>query len=259
MLLFSPIICSVCVYTAVAYGILYMLFTTFSFVYIENYNFSVSATVLTFIPLGVGMILSLGIMGTVTDRTIKGKQARGETVKPEDRLPLGIVLAGAISMPAGLFIYGWTVQYSVHWIVPMIGTAFCGFGMLIIFVSVAPILSTSSLQVFRPLLILKQMAMQTYLIDAFTRYAASAVAANTVLRSLFGGLLPLSGLRLYNALGFGWGNSLLGFISIALIPIPALFSIYGERIRTNPRFQLNLERVSEAIRPEFGVARTFKS
>ncbi len=38
-----------------------------------------------------------------------------------------------------------------------------------------------------------QMAMQTYLIDAFTRYAASAVAANTVLRSLFGGLLPLSG------------------------------------------------------------------
>ena len=63
------------------------------------------------------------------------------------------------------------------------------------------------------------MAMQTYLIDAFTRYAASAVAANTVLRSLFGGLLPLSGLRLYNALGFGWGNSLLGFVGIVLIPI----------------------------------------
>jgi hypothetical protein len=84
------------------------------------------------------------------------------------------------------------------------------------------------------------MAMQTYLIDAFTRYAASAVAANTVLRSLFGGLLPLSGLRLYTALGFGWGNSLLGFIGIALIPIPALFSIYGERIRMNPRFQIKL-------------------
>jgi hypothetical protein len=83
------------------------------------------------------------------------------------------------------------------------------------------------------------MAMQTYLIDAFTTYAASAVAANTVLRSLFGGVLPLSGLRLYAALGFGWGNSLLGFISLAMIPIPGLFSIYGERIRNNPRWQIN--------------------
>jgi hypothetical protein len=82
--------------------------------------------------------------------------------------------------------------------------------------------------------------MQTYLIDAFVKYAASAVAANTVLRSLFGGLLPLSGLRMYTALGFGWGNSLMGFIALALVPIPALFSIYGERIRSNPRFQLKL-------------------
>jgi hypothetical protein len=76
------------------------------------------------------------------------------------------------------------------------------------------------------------MAMQTYLVDAFTRYAASAIAANTVLRSLLGGLLPLAGLRLYNKLGYGWGNSLLAFLALAMVPIPVLFSIYGERIRT---------------------------
>jgi len=45
------------------------------------------------------------------------------------------------------------------------------------------------------------MTIQTYLIDAFTIHAASAVAANTVLRSIFGALLPLSGLKLYDALG----------------------------------------------------------
>jgi len=36
---------------------------------------------------------------------------------------------------------------------------------------------------------------------------------------------------MYDALGLGWGNSLLGFISLALIPLPILFYIFGERLR----------------------------
>jgi len=85
-----------------------------------------------------------------------------------------------------------------------------------------------------------QMTIQTYLVDAFTLHAASAMAANTVLRSVFGGILPLAGLSMYDKLGLGWGNSLLGFIGIAVIPVPIIFKFYGERIRTNPRFQLKL-------------------
>lgn len=37
------------------------------------------------------------------------------------------------------------------------------------------------------------MPITTYLIDAYQIYAASALAANTVLRSLMGALLPLAG------------------------------------------------------------------
>jgi len=37
------------------------------------------------------------------------------------------------------------------------------------------------------------MPITTYLIDAYQIYAASALAANTVLRSLTGALLPLAG------------------------------------------------------------------
>jgi len=208
MLLLSPIISSTCIYVAVSYGILYLLFTTFTFVFKETYNFSTGTVGLTFIPLGGGLILSLGIMGTVTDRIIKGKQARGERILPEDRIPIFIVVPAALCLPVGLFIYGWTTEYGKHWIAPMLGTAIVGFGLLIIF-----------------------MAMQTYLVDAFTRYAASAIAANTVLRSLLGGLLPLCGLQMYNKLGLGWGNSLLAFLSLALVPIPWVFAVYGERIR----------------------------
>ena len=70
------------------------------------------------------------------------------------------------------------------------------------------------------------------MIDSFTLYAASALAANTVLRSVFGAVLPLCGLRMYEALGLGWGNSLLGFIAVAAIPVAYLMIKYGEVLRT---------------------------
>ncbi|KAL8791737.1 MAG: hypothetical protein Q9195_005675 [Heterodermia aff. obscurata] len=84
------------------------------------------------------------------------------------------------------------------------------------------------------------MPTQTYLVDAFTLHAASALAANTVLRSLIGALLPLAGQQMYDTLGYGWGNSLLAFIAVAMCPIPWIFYRYGERIRKSPRFQVKL-------------------
>lgn len=82
------------------------------------------------------------------------------------------------------------------------------------------------------------MAVSTYLVDAYTIYAASAMAANTLLRSVVGAVLPLCGQRMYNTLGLGWGNSLLGFIALAMAPFPFIFYKYGERIRTSKRFNV---------------------
>lgn len=82
------------------------------------------------------------------------------------------------------------------------------------------------------------MTVSTYLVDAFTVYAASAMAANTVFRSLAGALLPLAGQKMYDTLGLGWGNSLLGFIALALCPLPIVFYVFGERIRTSRMFRV---------------------
>ena len=84
------------------------------------------------------------------------------------------------------------------------------------------------------------MTVSTYLVDAFTIYAASAMAANTVFRCLVCALLPLCGLQLYHSLGLGWGNSLLAFGALTMVPIPWGFYHYGERIRTSKRFQIEL-------------------
>ncbi|KAF2710442.1 MFS general substrate transporter [Pleomassaria siparia CBS 279.74] len=214
MLFFSPIVFLMSLYVAVNYGILYLFFTTITFVFEDQYHFSSGAVGLAFIGTGVGMISGMAVLGIMSDKVIKKKQALGK-VKPEHRLPLILTLPGGVGLPIGIFIYGWCTDKHVHWIVPIIGTAFIGLGNLT-----------------------GMMTIQTYLIDAFTIHAASAIAANTVLRSIFGAFIPLSGLSLYDKLGLGWGNSLLGFVSLALIPVPIIFRYYGERIRTNKRFQV---------------------
>lgn len=75
------------------------------------------------------------------------------------------------------------------------------------------------------------MCVQNYLLDTYPRYAASVTAALAVLRSLAAALLPLAGLDMYDALGLGWGNSLLAFVCVAMIPIPIFFYTFGERLR----------------------------
>ena len=154
------------------------------------------------------MLLGLFYAGSLSDRAIKKKLANNEKPEPEDRLPWYITLPGSLSIPVGLFIYGWGVDKHVHWIVPEIGNAVTGYGMIIIL-----------------------MGINTFLVDSFTRHAASAIAACTVLRSLAGGLLPLCGLKLYYKLGYGWGNSLLAFIALGISPIPILFQLFGARLR----------------------------
>lgn len=135
MLVLSPIVFALSFYTAITYGILYLLFTTFTFVFEGQYHFSSGIVGLTYIGIGIGMLGGLLIMGTVSDKVIKYHQGKGHTLKPEHRMPLFLTLPGAISIPCGLFLYGWTTQYKIHWIVPLIGTVFVGFGLLSVFVS----------------------------------------------------------------------------------------------------------------------------
>lgn len=202
---------------AVIYGILYLLFTTFTFVFEKNYGFSQSIVGLVYIGLGIGMLVGLFILGTFSDKIMKAlaNKHNNGVLKPEYRLPM-LMYSGPF-IPAGLFLYGWAAEYTIQWAVPLLGTMFVGLGLIGAF-----------------------MCINTYLIDAYTRYAASAMAANTILRSILGAVFPLFGLQMYGALGYGWGNSLLGFISAALCPIPFLFYYYGERIRTNPKWQVSL-------------------
>ena len=156
--------------------------------------------------LGVGMIIGVILCAFTLDWYLKKAGARYGSMKPEYRLPPMVL--GGIIIPLGLFLYGWTAEYHVFYIVPMIGTATVGFGF---FVTTIP--------------------LQAYLVDAYKVYAASAISATLVSRCLVSAAFPLAGPPLYEKLGNGWGNSVLGFIALGLVPIPIFFMYYGESMR----------------------------
>jgi len=74
-----------------------------------------------------------------------------------------------------------------------------------------------------------------YLAGAYGIYAASALAGNTVMRSVFGATLPLAGPAMYEKLTPQWAGTLLGLLEVCLIPIPFAFYRYGEKIRSKSR------------------------
>lgn len=122
------------------------------------------------------------------------------------------MMIGSVFFAAGLFIFGWTSSASISWVAPCLGLVFMGFGFFTIF-----------------------QAALNYLIDTFASYAASAVAAQTFVRSIFAASFPLFVTPMFHDLGIEWGSSVLGIVATVLIPIPFLFYVYGERIRIRGR------------------------
>jgi hypothetical protein len=77
-----------------------------------------------------------------------------------------------------------------------------------------------------------------YLIDTYAALtAASAIAANGLLRYILGGTFPLFTIQKYEKLGIGWATSLLGFISLAMVPIPWVLYKWGPQIRAASKFE----------------------
>ncbi|KAI7278046.1 MFS multidrug transporter-like protein [Hortaea werneckii] len=210
-----PIIQVLAIYLAYVYGLMYLVVATFPLLWTspEYYNESVGIGGLNYISLAVGFFIGSQTAAPLNDRFYRQlKQRNGEVGKPEFRIPL--MVPGSFIMPVGLFWYGWTAQTHQHWILPNIGAAIFAAGGIVIF-----------------------QCIQTYLIDGYTRFAASALAAAVFLRSLCGFAFPLFAPYMYDALKFGWGNSLLGFIAIGIgIPAPFLLWKYGPSLRAKSQY-----------------------
>ena len=229
LLIREPIVLLLSIYTALVYGTLYLTFAAFPIVYQQARHWSQGIGGLAFVGVAVGMVL--GIMLTVYDNQRYNRAAakNGGAAPPEERLPPTMV--GAIVLPVGLFIFAWTNYPRIHWIVSLIFSGALGFGNVMLFLSVS-----------------------NYLIDTYTVYAASVLAANAVLRSLFGAAFPLFTTSMYQNLGIHWASSVPAFLALGCAPLPFLFYRFGAAIRRRCKYSAEAARVMERLRASHAAA-----
>ncbi|OTA95540.1 hypothetical protein M434DRAFT_69220 [Hypoxylon sp. CO27-5] len=214
MLIFAPMIFIQSLYVSFIYGSVYMMYNSIPPTFETQYGWRTGISGLVFISIGLGYMAGLWAFSMLSDRTVvRLTKANNGVFKPEFRLT--VMIWYSFLCPLAFFWYGWSAQARVHWIVPIIGLFPLGFGVIGVF-----------------------MPTQAYIIDAYPSYAASGIAAFTVLRSVIAAFLPLCGPALFGNLGTGWGSSVLGFVGIMMIPIPIIIFKFGARLRE--RFPLRL-------------------
>lgn len=114
---------------------------------------------------------------------------------PEVRLVIGQV--GAVLMPISLFWFAFTTYPHVHWIVPIIASVPFGTGIFFAFA-----------------------AIFTFTVTAYRPIAASAMAANTFVRTTSAAAFPLFAGQMYSKLGTVGATALLAGLTTVAAPLP---------------------------------------
>ncbi|KAJ5085388.1 hypothetical protein N7532_010159 [Penicillium argentinense] len=196
------------IYIAIVYGILYLCFTAYPIVFEEIRGWSLGFSGLAFLGIGIGVLITIACEPFVR-RLINSHEVDPETGKPHPEAMVSFVCICSILIPIGELWFAWTcAPASIHWIVPLLAGIPFGAGNTGVFIYAS-----------------------NYLTYSYGMYAASALAGNSVIRSVLGGVLPLVGSYMYDSLGPNWSGTLLGLLEVAIVPIPFVFYKYGYKIR----------------------------
>lgn len=214
MLFVESIVLFMTIYMAFNFAVFYSFFAAFPYIFGGQYGFTPSQQGLTFISIALGCVVGFLAVVYIDQRTypkLESKYGVG-SVPPEYRL-YGAMVGCALN-PISLFWFGWTADVGVHWSSPVVAAVPFAIGNIMVYSSGA-----------------------LYIMDSYgSLHGASALSANSLLRYAFGGAFPLFTVQMFSNLGIGWASSLLGFVSVALVPVPWVLYKYGKRIRAHSQY-----------------------
>jgi hypothetical protein len=152
--LLEPIVLVLTLYMSIIYGVVYLNFDACPVVFQEFRGWGQGVGSLAFLGIVVGVLLALVfVVVFINPRFNAVASGRAVSAYPEDRLEPAII--GGVAALIGLVGFAATSSPNVHYIAPIIFGAPFGFGVVLIFL---PVLG--------------------YLVDAYSVYAASVLAAN---------------------------------------------------------------------------------
>lgn len=232
ILIFEPTVLVLSIYTAFIFSILFGFFEAYPIIYSGLYGMSDGVRGLTFIAIGIGLVIAIAMIVYVDRTMIFPKNADGTRGKhgPDGRLlpppPESLLLTckiGAVLFPVAMFWQAWTAREGVHPMAPIAAGVLFGISVLSIFLTVLMYFSFS----YPPIIL------------------ASVISANNVLRYGMASVFPLFVPQMYNRLGISWASSLFGFLAILMMPLPFIFAKYGAQLRAKSRFNNRLKGESQ--------------
>lgn len=234
MLFVESIVLFMTIYMAFNFAVFYSFFAAFPYIFGGRYGFTSGQEGLTFISIALGCVLGFLAVVYIDRRTYPALETKYGTgaVPPEYRL-YG-AMAGCALNPIALFWFGWTAENDVYWLCPVVAAVPFAVGNIMIYSSGA-----------------------LYIMNSYgSLHGASALSANSLLRYAAGGAFPLFTVQMFSALGIGWASSLLGFVSVALVPVPWVLYRFGHRIRARSQY-ITIPRVEveEAVVDRVGVSK----
>lgn len=220
MLFVESIVLFMTIYMAFNFAVFYSFFAAFPYVFGDGagssgkYNFSPGEEGLTFISIALGCVIGFLAVVYIDRRTYPALEARFGVglVPPEYRLYGAMV--GAALNPASLFWFGWSAEAGAYWPSPVVAAVPFAVGNIMVYSSGA-----------------------LYIMNAYgSLHGASALSANSLLRYAGGGAFPLFTVQMFSSMGIGWASSLLGFVSVVLVPVPFVLYKYGSKIRARSQY-----------------------
>ncbi|CAI6091035.1 unnamed protein product [Clonostachys chloroleuca] len=214
MLLLEPIVTLICLYVAVGFGILFSFFAAVPYVFMLVYGFDIEQCGLVFLAVVIGCILGL-LTIILCDKLLyqpRVKNYAPQLVPPEHRLYGAMV--GSLILPVGLFWFGWSAGRGASWASPATAIVLFAWGNICIFISTFHYKG----DVYQPGVL------------------ASAASANSLARYGFAAAFPLFTIQMYQKLGIEWASSLLGLISLIMLPVPWIFFKFGQGIRERSKY-----------------------
>lgn len=209
----EPMLIAMTVYMSFIYGCIYLVFESYPIVFSEGHGFNTGELGLTFIPITVGgicaVIVSILYFNPLYQREVE--QHAPNPVPPESRLTMA--LYGAPIFAIAFFWFAWTSYPSVSFWAPTLSGLFIGAGTCFLFT-----------------------ALFNYIIDAYLFVAASALSANTVVRSIFGAVFPLFATQMFTKLTPRWAGTLLGCFALLMAPIPIVLIKFGPKLRGRSKY-----------------------
>ncbi|KAJ5113154.1 major facilitator superfamily domain-containing protein [Penicillium angulare] len=211
MLFTEPMVTLIAIYASFTYSLIYLTLEVFPIVFSDDRHWGLVLSTLPFLSILIGVLCAVFINFANQPRYKRAVKANQSKAVPEARLPP--IFIGGVLLSIGLFWFGWTADPEYPWPSSVVAAGFIAAGFSVVF----------------------QQCLN-FLVDTYGQFAASAVSANTILRSVFACAMPIAARPMFENLGLGPAASLLGGISCLALPVPFLFMKYGQALRAKSRF-----------------------